>query len=207
MKKKNYYLLFIFFLTVNLIHAQEVIQSQFNIIAYGKIGFGLVENDNEPNYNLNSSSAEVLLNYRINREFGIATGIGINELSGNGFNSIGNFYHERTMLKIPLSATMDFSTSEKVKLVANFGFYGQYITKDEHRFLTNSQKGIYDGWNFGAQIGLGLVFKLFDNFSAGINYTGQSDFSKFKTNSNQVIYDEQKLNNLNSMGIILMIEL
>ena len=207
MKKPNYILLFICFLTISLIQAQEKKESKFNIIAYGGIGYAIVKNDNEPNYNLNSNSGDILLNYRINQKFGVATGIGIAELSGNGFNSLGNFYHERTMLKIPLLATMDYKISEKIKMIGNFGFYTQNITTDEYRFLNNSQKNVYEGWNFGTQLGLGFVFKMFDNFSAGINYSGQSDFSKFKTNNNLGINDKQKLKNLNSIGIILMIDL
>ena len=207
MKKPNYILLFICFLTISLIQAQEKKESKFNIIAYGGIGYAIVKNDNEPNYNLNSNSGDILLNYRINQKFGIASGVGLIELSGTGFNSLGNFYHERTMLKIPLLATMDYKISEKIKMIGNFGFYTQNITTDEYRFLNNSQKNVYEGWNFGTQLGLGFVFKMFDNFSAGINYSGQSDFSKFKTNNNLGINDKQKLKNLNSIGIILMIDL
>jgi len=207
MKKLNYILLFIFFLTFNLIQAQEEKVSKFNIIAYGGIGYGIVENDNEPNYNLNTNNAELLLNYKISQAFGIATGIGFNELSGNGFNSVGNFYQERTLIKIPLLLTMNSKMSENFTLFGNFGFYGQNIIKDEYRYIDNIQKDNYDGWNFGAQLGLGFVFKMFDNFSAGINYTGQSDFSKFESNDNQGINDKQKMKNLNSLGVILMIEL
>ncbi|TVZ47481.1 porin family protein [Olleya sp. Hel_I_94] len=207
MKKSNYILLFIFLMTFNLTQAQEVKESKFNIIAYGGIGYGIVENDEEPNYNLNTNNAELLLNYRVSQAFGIGTGIGINELSGNGFNSIGNFYQERTLLKIPLLLTMNSKISDNFTLFANFGFYGQNIIKDEYRYIADTQKNIYDGWNFGAQLGLGFVFKMFDNFSAGINYTGQSDFSKFESNDNQGINDNQKIKNLNSVGVILMIEL
>ena len=83
MKKPNYILLFICFLTISLIQAQEKKESKFNIIAYGGIGYAIVKNDNEPNYNLNSNSGDILLNYRINQKFGIASGVGLIELSGN----------------------------------------------------------------------------------------------------------------------------
>ena len=211
MKKIKFTLLFICFLTfINQIQAQEKKEekvSKFNIIAYGGIGYAIVKNNNEPNYNLNSNSGDILLNYRINQNFGVATGIGIAELSGNGFNSLGNFYHERTTLKIPLLATLDYKISEKIKMIGNFGFYTQNITTDEYRFLNVSQKDVYEGWNFGSQLGLGFVFKLFDNFSAGVNYSGQSDFSKFKSTNNSGINDKQKLKNLNSIGVVLMVDL
>lgn len=207
MRKLNCVLLVIFFLTINLIKAQEEKKSKFNIVAYGGIGYGIVKNDNEPNYNLNSNSAEVLFNYSINQRVGIATGISSNELSGNGFNSLGNFYHERTLLKIPLVATMNYNLSGKLKMIANFGLYGQTIVKDKYNFLNNTQKDIYDGWNFGAQMGLGFVFNAFENFSVGVNYNGQSDFSKFESSNNQGINDEQKIKNLNSVGVVFMIEI
>jgi hypothetical protein len=195
------------FLAFNFMQAQDEKESKFNIIGYGGIGYGIVENDNEPNYNLNTNNAAFLLNYKISQAFGIATGIGLNELSGDGFNSVGHFYQERTLIKIPLLLTMSSKMSENFTLFANFGFYGQNIVKDDYRYINSTQKNIYDGWNFGAQLGLGFVFKMFDNFSAGINYIGQSDFSKFESNNNQGINDRQKMKNLNSLGVILMIEL
>jgi len=211
MKKTKFILLFSCFLTfISQIQAQEKNEekeSKFNIIAYGGIGYTIVKNDNEPSYNLNSNSGDILLNYRINKKIGVATGIGIAELSGNGFNSLGNFYHERTTLKIPLLATLDYKISEKIKMIGNFGFYIQNITTDEYRFLNILQKDVYEGWNFGSQLGLGFVFKMFDNFSAGVNYSGQSDFSKFKSNNNSGINDKQKLKNLNSIGVVLMVDL
>jgi hypothetical protein len=211
MKKTIFKLLLICFLAcISQIRGQvknEEKESKFNIIAYGGIGYAIVKNDQEPSYNLNSNGGDILLNYRLNQNFGVATGIGIAELSGNGFNSVGNFYHERTTLKIPLMATLDYKISEKIKMIGNFGFYTQNITTDEYRFLNISQKDVYEGWNFGSQLGLGFVFKMFDNFSAGVNYSGQSDFSKYKSNNNSGINDKQKLKNLNSIGIVLMVDL
>jgi long-subunit fatty acid transport protein len=207
MKKSNYILLFTLFLTFTLVQAQEEKESKFNIIVYGGIGYGIVENDNEPNYNLNSNTLEILVNYNINKKFGIATGIGLNELSGNGFNSIGNFYHERTLLKIPLLFTTSSNVTENLRLFANFGFFGQNIINDEYRFLNETQKDVYNGWNFGAQFGFGFAFEMFDNYSIGINYNAQSDLSKFESNNNAGINDKQKFTNLNSVGILFMIDL
>ena len=94
-------------------------------------------------------------------------------------------------------------------MIGNFGFYTQNIITDEYRFLNISQKDVYEGWNFGSQLGLGFVFKMFDNFSAGVNYSGQSDFnfSKFNSNNNSGINNKQNLKNMNSIGVVLMIDL
>jgi opacity protein-like surface antigen len=208
MKTPNYILLVICFLTVNLAQAQEEEkESKFNVIAYGGIGYGIIENDKEPNYNLNSNSGEILLNYKLGQNIGIATGIGMNELSGNGFNAVGNFYHERTLLKVPLLFTSGSNLSENFSVLMNFGFYGQNIVKDAYHFLDKTHKGVYDGWNFGVQTGIGFVFELFENFSAGINYNAQSDFSKFESNDNGGIIDKQKMKNLSSVGIMLLVAL
>jgi len=206
MKISNYILLIAIILTNNLVQSQEEKESKFNIISYAGFGYSSIENDNEPSYNLNSNSGDILLNYRINKIFGIATGIGINELSGNGFNSIGNFYHERTLIKIPLVATMDYNVYEKFRVIANFGFYTQNIAKDEYQFLNSSQKNIYEGWNFGAQVGLGFVVEIFDSFSVGVNYTGLIDLSKFKTENNQLINDEQHTG-LSTIGLMVVLDL
>lgn len=199
-------MLFIFFLSFNIVTSQEEKESNFNFIIYGGIGSGIVKNENEPNYNLNSNSAEILLNYRLGQFYGIASGIGINELSGSGFNSAGNFYNERTLLKIPVLVTMNYDVNDIFRVVMNFGVYGQNILKDEYRFLNNSEKDIYDGWNFGTQLGVGFLFKLFDKYSVGLNYSAQSDFTKIKSNNHQGINDEQKMINLNSIGLIFMFE-
>ena len=131
MIKTNYILVFLFCLNLNFIQAQDEKDSKFHIVSYGGIGYGILDNDNQPNYNMNSNSGDILLNYDLNNKFGIATGIGLNELSGNGFNTIGNFYHERTLLKVPLLLTLNSYLSEKLSVFANFGLFGQAIIKDE----------------------------------------------------------------------------
>ncbi|WP_333696518.1 hypothetical protein [Flavobacterium sp.] len=85
-------------------------------------GYGIVENENQPDYNLNSINAEVLFNYSISKKIGVASGIEINELSGQGFNTFGNFYHERTLLKIPVLVTLNTNVSENISFFSNFGF-------------------------------------------------------------------------------------
>lgn len=207
MKNINSFLLLFLFFSINTLHAQQEMGSKFNIMTYGGIGYGVVESDNEPNYNLNSNSSEFLLNYKLNQKFGVTTGIGWTNLSGNGFNSIGNFYHERSIFKIPLLATTNYNVSDKVETLTTLGFYGQNIVKDEYRFLDYSQKEIYGGWNYGIQFGFGLAFNVSENFSLGINYTGQSDLSKNKSNNNLGINDLQKIKMMNSLGFTFLIRL
>jgi hypothetical protein len=207
MKKSNYILLFTLFVTFNFMQAQEEKVSKFDIIAYGGIGYGIVESDNEPNYNLNNNHGEILLNYNVDDTFGFATGIGLNELTGNGFNSIGSFYHQRTVIKIPLLVTFNSDFSDKFKVFASLGVYGNNIIKDEYRFLNNTKKEVFEGWTFGLQMGAGFIFELSDHFGLGINLSGQSDFSKLESNINSGFTDEQKIKNLNSFGFIFMLKI
>ncbi|WMI68516.1 hypothetical protein [Mangrovimonas sp. YM274] len=186
---------------------QEDKSFRFNLIAYGGIGYGIIENDNEPNYNLNTNTGDLLLNYRFSKAFGVATGIGYSQLTGNGFNSLGNFYHNRTLLKIPLSLTMNLPVTEKFAMVMQLGLYAQTVTKDEYRYLNFHQKDLYDGWNFGSQITIGFLYEIFDQYYVGLNYLGQGDFSKLSSNNHPTIHDKQKQESFNSIGITFMFDI
>jgi len=202
-----------FWLTLSLVtfciiaNAQEPEFSKFNILGYGGIGYTKIQNDNEPNYNLNSNTGELLLNYNFNSRIGLATGVGFTELSGTGFNTLGNFYHERTLIKIPLLVTFNSNLSDRFKFFTNVGLYGHSIVEDDYQFLEGVQRDFYGGWNFGIQFGVGLMVEVYDGFSFGINFNGQSDFDKFKTNSDAPINDKQKIDNLNNFGLIFMFDL
>jgi opacity protein-like surface antigen len=174
---------------------------------YGGIGYAVVDNDNEPNYNLNANSVDFLLNYRIGKRYGISTGIGINQLSGNGFSSLGNFYHERGLLKIPLLLSVDYNLSQKVRLVANIGLYGQTILKDEYSFVGGKIDDLYEGWNFGFQSGIGLAYNFNQKISLGIMFHNQGDFTKLDSDTSKGIADEQKIAGLNSIGLLFAINL
>jgi hypothetical protein len=182
-------------------------KSKFQIIGSGNIGFAIVKSDLEPTYNLNTNGGEILLNYKFSDKNGVAIGFGHTELTGNGFNSVGNFYHQRSFIKIPLLYTMEYQIAEKIKYLSNFGFYAQTIFKDEYQFLNNTEKSIYSGWNFGAEASIGIVFEVSEKFSAGINFSGQFDFTKLKTNKNQIINDQQRIESQNSLGLLLLFEL
>lgn len=198
-------ILFSLFITMNLSNAQENKDSKFDIIAYGGIGYGAMDSENEPSYNLNSNSIDILLNYKLNEKFGIATGIGMYQLSGNGFNSFGNFYQERRLLKIPLLGTLKMNISNRLTFTANFGLFTQVITKDTYEFLSSTHNDIYDGWNFGAQAGVGFIYNLTKKFGIGLQYMERYEINKFKTTNNNIgLSDSQLINNRNSIGVLFM---
>lgn len=102
---------------------------------------------------------------------------------------------------------MEYQIAEKIKYLSNFDLYVQTIFKDEYQFLNNTGKSIYSGWNFGAEASIGIVFEVSEKFSAGINFSGQFDFTKLKTNKNQRINDQQRIESQNSLGLPLLFEL
>jgi len=210
-KKVDFILVFVLLCSFSLLQAQEEKdenekKSKISFTTYGGIGFAKVKNDNEPDYNLNSNGGDVLLSYKISKSYSIATGFGFNELSGNGFNSLGSFYHERSMFRIPLLAVVDYNISGKFNMIANVGFYAQNIMGDEYQFLNTTLKDVYTGWNFGTQINFALVFEVSKNFNAGVNFGSQYDFTQVEAN-NQGINDKQKIESVNSVGIFFSFNL
>ena len=211
MKNRTYILAVIILLIWKVTPAQDKLQdktnSKFSLFAQGGIGYATIENNNQPNYNLNSNSGDLLINYHVDEKFGFATGIGLSELSGNGFNAIGSFFHERTLLKIPLLVSFTSKFSDSFTIYANLGVYGQNTIEDKYRFLNNSQKNIYHGWNFGLQGGAGFIYSLSKNFGLGFALSGQSDFSEFETNDKVGFDDEQNIKNLISFGTIFQLKI
>ena len=203
---KSNYLLIVAILICNSIFSQEESKSKWDVIGFGGIGYGILENESEPNYNMNINSSEILLNYRISEEFGIASGIGLNIATGNGFSSLGEFYHERNLLKIPLLITLNGEVSKNIEYFGHFGFYTQNIIKDNYEFLSNSVGNIYKGWSFGGQLGIGVLFDYIKRTKFGFTFNSQSDFSKFRSN-NAIIASKQKMKSMNTIGLLLKYEL
>ena len=209
MKKLNVILLLTAFLSFTFTQAQdesEKKESKFSVMAFGGIGYGIMESDIESNYNVNANSAELVFNYKLSEKVGLATGAGYTTLTGNGFNFAGDFYHERVMVKIPLLVTFDCFIADKFKFIAHLGPYAQTIFKDEYSYSNFRVEDVYEGWNFGFQLGLGFLYEASDCFSLGLNYSSQSDFTKLETDNGQIINDEQRLKNLNTIGLIFILD-
>lgn len=206
MKKSYTFLILVFFFGLYFSQAQEDEYRNFRLLMQSGIGSGIATHDNEVSYALNTSSAELLVNYKFSKYFGVASGVGFNELRGNAFNSLGNFFHERSQLKIPVLFTADYYVSDKIKILVTLGAYAQTILRDELSFVDFKAKNVYEGWNFGSQFSIGFLFEISENYSVGLNYLGHSDVSKFKTQENAPFSDKQKIINMNSVGLSLLIE-
>jgi opacity protein-like surface antigen len=207
MKTINALLTFCFILISLSIQAQDEKVSKFSFLGNMGVGYCVVENEIGPNYNLNSTQAEILLNYKVGQKIGVATGIGIDNLSGTAFNANGNFYHERSLIKIPLLFTGFIPITEKFKFTEAIGFYGQTIINDEFHFLENTEKNIYGGWNFGFQLNFGFFYAISKKTSLGINIIGQSDLTKYEPKGEQRFNGKQKLNHSLAIGLALVYDL
>lgn len=196
-----------FILNIVILKAQETNPAKFNIVAYGGIGYTKVINDDAPNYDLNVNTGDLLLSYNAWKTIGIATGLGYSELSGNGFNTSGNFYQERTVIKIPLLLTLTKDITEHLIMTGNFGFYAQTIVKDEFQYIDSIEKDVYEGFNFGMQLGLGIGYRFDERLGFGVHFNSQSDFSSFETSNKATFKNEQKHKNLTSIGIFATIKL
>lgn len=208
MIKMKLILVLTFLFSYSFIQAQqEEENSKFEIIAYGGIGYTKISTQIQPRYDLNVNTGEILLNYKVWGKYGLATGIGFSELSGSGFNETGVFYSERNLLKIPLLFTLNQNISDKLFILGNLGAYGQTLTKDQLAYIDGGESDVYEGWNFGVQVGFGFGYNIDQKLGVGINFNGQSDLSELKTSSGKSFDDKQKHENLNSVGLFLKYKL
>lgn len=208
MKRRNYLILLLILLASLYVTGQtDKNYSKFEIIAGGGIGYTNVRTERQPRYNLSANTVEIVLNYKFSKNIGIATGVGRAELSGNGFNETGEFYQERSLIKIPLLLTATRDVSEKLFVLGNFGLYAQTISRDRLGYKDFGESDVYGGWNFGFQLGLGFGYNLDEKLGAGIILSAQSDLSKLETNPDKSFTDEQKHRNLTTIGVFLKYKL
>lgn len=202
---KTLNLVVIMVLLVNVLQAQNNEKEDNNTLFFGGIGYGVIKSDNEATYNLNYQYSELSYNTTFNEEFGLASGLSLIQLSGTGFNSVGNFYQERSVFQIPISLTYNKEISETSNFFGSFGVYGQTIFKDEYQYLDQAETNVYEGWNFGFNLKLGILFDIYKNIEGGFVFSSQSDLTKVDSDSS-LINDSQKMT-LNSIGLVMRLNL
>ncbi|KAB8155182.1 outer membrane beta-barrel protein [Kordia sp. TARA_039_SRF] len=221
MKHFNVVLVFAFILSFTLVNAQNDAEthenkktvydynqdttSKFSLITFGGVGYAIMDNENQPDYNLDASTADILLHYTIGNRWGIATGLGFNRLSGSGFDNTGNnFYHTRGTLKIPVLLSGNYNLSQRVRLVANIGLYAQTIIKDEFEFAGGTSVGeVYEGWGFGLQSGIGLSYNIDSKISLGIMINTQGDFNRgYDADTTVGPPVSQRIKSINTVGLL-----
>lgn len=185
------------------IFSQEDNPSKFKMIFNYGFGLGKIENNVEPDYNINSNSIELLFSYNAFKYVGFTTGIGYNKLSGNGFNMNGNFFHQQSAITIPLLYTLKSNLPNNSIMVFSTGICALNVFNDDYIYLNNTQKDIYKDWSYGFQVGLSLYHNISQTLSIGIAYNSLSDFSAIASKNQQVV-NQQKIANINSVGISIL---
>lgn len=191
-------------------HENHGTDSRFSFIAHGGIGYAVADGKYQPNYNLDANIGEFLLQYRIGKHYGIATGIGIVELTGNGFYyTHGPFYHERANLKFPLLFSVNYNVAPKVRLHTNVGPYAQIIYRDEFIFFNGGNvNDIYSGWSFGLQFAVGMSYHISSKMSLGVMFSSQGDFNRLSIDTSKKIFaDPQRISRINTLGLLFSINL
>ena len=202
MKKLHLILLIAFLTTFSNLQAQD---SRFTVISYGGIGFATLDNQNSANYDLNVNTAEFTLHYRIGTSVGVGGGLALDTFSGNAFNETGNYYHERSSIRIPLLVTYTYGISDKVTLYGSIGPYGRKILSediDTTGLLTSFNT--YDGWNFGIQSSLNIGYSLNENLMLGFTINNQGDITNVESIGNGVnssTPEEQKTKAMYTIGL------
>ena len=97
--------------------------------------------------------------------------------------------------------------SERIVLQANVGLYGQVIIDDEYQYLFFRTDEVFNGWTFGFQGNINLMYQLTDRFVLGVNLTTQSDFSKLDSGINEIVNDEQRITQQNTFGLVMNLKL
>jgi len=203
--------LFIIIITYINSFAQEKVNPphKFGIdfVVNGGIGYAEIENDNEPNYNLNVNTTQLLIDLKIWKDYGIATGARYNKLTGNGYNSKGHFYQTKTLIQIPILLSLRKEIAKNIHFKAYIGPYMQTAAEDSFRYLNSIDEDVYSKWTVGMDLGIGISYKISEILNFGFYISGQQDFNKIESDNTALIRDKQKIKTLNTFGIIAHFEL
>lgn len=178
--------------------------SNWRVLAYGGIGFGTVNNTKAPEYDVNFITGQFLVNYKFDSYFGVSSGVGLLEISGNGFDEKGAFYHKRKTLTIPVLFTMTYPLDTHVILMGHLGINATKPISGSYAYLKGTTSNVYTDWGLGSDVAVGLAYRFSEGFSLGFRFQTQADFIAMKSSLNT---NEQKLDKLNSLGIFLAIAL
>ena len=202
MKQSGLFIIVCFLFATNALFSQETNKDNLSVMLTSGIGYGKAENENQTDYDLNSNDAEALITWLFNEHYGVTTGVGLNRLSGNAFNVQGNFYHQRDEVKIPLLLTIDEELGQ-VTFIGHVGPYIAFITNDEYQHTGYTAENYFDGSSVGLEIRTALAYQLEENVSFGIAFNGQSAITKQETTNSAPLQDEQRIINLDQLGLIL----
>ena len=206
MKKVVCFLIIICSVSILSLEAQEKEGLRVSAMGFYGVGLGIVDNKNAPNYNFRTTNFDVLVDFDFGKIIGFATGIGFSSLSGNGFNSTGDFYHERSLMKIPLLMSLTYPISKDFDFYANGGLFYEQIRDDEFQYLNTTEKDIYEGSSIGAQFQVGFLINLpakvdWEGSRVGVLFGAQLS-GEYDNGSNGALFNQQDLGDIYSFSVV-----
>lgn len=181
-------------------NTKENKESKLEFVATGKLGWAKINQSGFVSLNANSNAGDLLLSYKMGKNWGLSSGVSFMELNANltldgTTASLTNSY-----LQIPLKIGGDYvmfnmdQSNSKVFLNIGAGFYASTLLKSELETLSGNSTSKNLGWNYGIVFNSGIKFLISDKTSIGIGFESQGDLSKMKKDG-----VEQKIEQLNSI--------
>lgn len=188
--KKNLLILFALFCSFSLF-AQDKQEtendSKFGMQVLAKIGYGTLIQSDMVDLHGTVNSGELLFTYQLPGGASIVTGIGLLDFRTNGVSAGESYSLDQMYLRIPLYLNFSLALFEeqldnKFKAYAGLGFYANTLLEEKIQTLDGTHKNKNQGWNGGIGANLGMKFEVSNNFTFGIGFETQSDFTSMKKN-------------------------
>lgn len=181
-------------------NTKETKESKLEFIATGKLGWAKINQSGFVSLNANSNAGDLLLSYKLGKNWGLSSGVSLMELNANLTLNGATASLQNSYLQIPLKIGGDYvmfnmdQSNSKVFFNVGAGFYASTLLKSELETLTGNSTTKNLGWNYGIVFNTGVKFLISDKTSIGIGFEGQGDLSKMKKDGL-----EQKVEQINSI--------
>ena len=181
-------------------NTKEAKESKLEFVATGKLGLAKINQSGFVSLNANSNAGDLLLSYKLGKNWGLSSGVSLMELNTNLTLNGATASIQNSYLQIPLKIGGDYvmfnmdQSNSKVFFTVGAGFYASTLLKSELETLTGNSTTKNLGWNYGVVFNTGVKFLISDKTSIGIGFEGQGDLSKMKKDG-----VERKVEQLNSI--------
>jgi hypothetical protein len=182
-------------------NAAEKKESKFEIQVNGKLGFARLKQTNSVPLSGNVNGSDLLLNYKFNSKWSLATGVGILQFDANPTIDGNTASIRNSYLQIPLRVVGDYILfrgseikDQKIVLTLGLGMYANNLLKQELETVSGNTNTNNMGWNYGLSTGVGIKFILSNELNLGLGMESQSEFNKMKKNNT-----EQRIEQMNTL--------
>ncbi|WP_396159546.1 hypothetical protein [Flavobacterium sp.] len=181
-------------------NTKEAKESKLEFVATAKLGWAKINQSGFVSLNANSNAGDLLLSYKLGKNWGLSSGVSLMELNTNLTLNGATASLQNSYLQIPLKIGGDYvmfnmdQSNSKVFFNVGAGFYASTLLKSELETLTGNSTTKNLGWNYGIVFNTGVKFLISDKTSIGIGFEGQGDLSKMKKDG-----VERKVEQLNSI--------